>query len=209
MSISRFTFLKFTTTTHHQKIILAILLVLAGSMVLFGLGLWLEKSAIWMLFLLIVWEKVASLTANSEFGKINAMIFDIRQSKRLFGLLGSAEIPARILGGLTAIHQFCRVGRHAITGGCSKIVQDVPPFMIADGNPAVVRGINAIGLQRHGFDEKDIRTLKEAYRTIYRKNLNVTEALALLKEKHAHTPATSPVHELITFIETSQRGIIR
>jgi HEAT repeat protein len=84
------------------KIILAILLVLAGSMVLFGLGLWLEKSAIWMLFLLIVWEKVASLTANSEFGKINAMIFDIRQSKRLFGLLGSAEIPARILGGLTA-----------------------------------------------------------------------------------------------------------
>ena len=56
-----------------------------------------------------------------------------------------------VLGGLTAVHQFCRIGRHAMTGGCSKIVQDVPPFMIADGNPARVRGINKVGLERHGF----------------------------------------------------------
>ena len=57
-----------------------------------------------------------------------------------------------VIGGLTAVHQYCRIGRHAITGGCSKIVQDVPPFMIADGNPARVRGINQVGLERHGFD---------------------------------------------------------
>lgn len=114
-----------------------------------------------------------------------------------------------ILGGLTAIHQFCRVGRHAITGGCSKIVQDVPPFMIADGNPAVVRGINTVGLQRHGFSESEVRALKEAYRTIYRKKLNVADALAVLKEKHAGDPDDSPVRELIRFVETSERGIIR
>src|SRR3954453_2253200 len=56
-----------------------------------------------------------------------------------------------IMGGLTAVHQFCRLGRFAITGGCSKIVQDVPPFMIADGNPATIRGVNVVGLERNGF----------------------------------------------------------
>ena len=54
-----------------------------------------------------------------------------------------------VMGGLTAVHQFCRIGRFAITGGCSKIVQDVPPFMIADGNPAEIRGINLVGLERN------------------------------------------------------------
>jgi len=114
-----------------------------------------------------------------------------------------------ILGGLTAVHQFCRIGRHAITGGCSKIVQDVPPFMIADGNPAEVRGINQVGLQRHGFPDADIRALKEAYRTLYRKKLNVGEALRILIERHAADAEEAPVRELIRFIEGSGRGIIR
>ena len=114
-----------------------------------------------------------------------------------------------ILGGLTAVHQFCRVGKHAITGGCSKIVQDVPPFMIADGNPAVVRGINSVGLQRRGFSEDHIRALKEAFKVIYKRKLNVTDAVAALKETHADDPADHPVQELIAFIEASERGIIR
>ena len=62
-----------------------------------------------------------------------------------------------ILGGLTAVHQFCRLGRHAITGGCSKIVQDVPPFMIADGNPARIRDIDKVGMERHGFVTRSAR----------------------------------------------------
>ncbi|MFT4546155.1 MAG: UDP-N-acetylglucosamine acyltransferase [Verrucomicrobiales bacterium] len=114
-----------------------------------------------------------------------------------------------ILGGLTAVHQFCRVGRHAITGGCSKIVQDVPPFMIADGNAAEVRGINAVGLGRHGFSEESIRALKEAYKVIYRRNLNTAEALAQLKEAHPEEGGDPLVRELIEFIDSSQRGIIR
>ena len=114
-----------------------------------------------------------------------------------------------ILGGLTAVHQFCRVGRHAITGGCSKIVQDVPPFMIADGNPAEVRGINAVGLGRHGFAEESIRALKEAYKVIYKRNLNVSDAVAQLKEAHAEGGGDPLVRELVAFIEGSQRGIIR
>lgn len=111
-----------------------------------------------------------------------------------------------VLGGLSAVHQFCRVGEHAITGGCSKIVQDVPPFMVADGNPAVVRGINIVGLERRGFSAEVIRTLKEAYRILYRSNLNTKQAL----EELAHSFADSvEIKKLVEFIEASQRGIIR
>ena len=111
-----------------------------------------------------------------------------------------------VLGGLSAVHQFCRVGQHAITGGCSKIVQDVPPFMVADGNPAVVRGINLVGLERRGFSTEAIRTLKEAYRILYRSNLNTKQALEELARSF---PVTAEIERLIRFIETSQRGIIR
>ena len=111
-----------------------------------------------------------------------------------------------ILGGLTAVHQFCRLGKHAITGGCSKIVQDVPPFMIVDGNPAAVRGVNVVGLQRHGFDEAAIRPLKEAYKMLFMRGNNNTEALAGLEALCGTSPA---VAHLLTFIQSSQRGIIR
>ena len=73
-----------------------------------------------------------------------------------------------IMGGLTAVHQFCRIGRFAITGGCSKIVQDVPPFMIADGNPAEIRGVNLVGLERNGFSPEKVKLIKKAFRLIYR-----------------------------------------
>jgi UDP-N-acetylglucosamine acyltransferase len=111
-----------------------------------------------------------------------------------------------IIGGLTAIHQFCRIGQHAITGGCSKIVQDVPPFMIADGNPAVVRGVNVVGLERHGVTADTIRILKEAYRILYRSNLNTKQAVA---EMTKTLPDLQPIRDLIDFIETTNRGIVR
>jgi len=111
-----------------------------------------------------------------------------------------------VIGGLSAVHQFCRIGAHAITGGCSKIVQDVPPFFIADGNPASIRGVNTVGLQRHGFSDDEIRALKSAYRTLYNKNLNLTQSLSGLKENGRDT---GPVRQLIRFIESSERGVIR
>ncbi len=114
-----------------------------------------------------------------------------------------------ILGGLSAVHQFCRIGRGAITGGCSKIVQDVPPFMIADGNPAAVRGVNTVGLSRRGFSDDQVRALKEAYKTIYRRDLNTAAAVAELKSQIATAPDDHPVRELAAFIESSERGIVR
>ena len=114
-----------------------------------------------------------------------------------------------ILGGLTAVHQFCRIGKHAITGGCSKIVQDVPPFMVADGNPAEIRSINSIGLQRRGFSQEQIKSLKDAYKIIFLRNLTISDAVTQLKEMAAQYSENSPIQELIDFILSSERGIIR
>ena len=114
-----------------------------------------------------------------------------------------------ILGGLTAVHQFCRIGKHAITGGCSKIVQDVPPFMVADGNPAEIRSINSIGLQRRGFSQEQIKSLKDAYKIIFLRNLTISDAVTQLKETASQYSESSPIQELIDFVVSSERGIIR
>jgi len=111
-----------------------------------------------------------------------------------------------VLGGLTAIHQFCRIGRFAITGGCSKIVQDVPPFMIADGNPAEIRGINLVGLERAQFPRESVKLIKEAFRLIYRCNHNTRQAMDAVRQE---LPLTEEIRQLLEFIEQSERGIIR
>lgn len=122
-------------------------------------------------------------------------------------LAGHVEVgDSAVIGGLTAIHQFCRIGRHAITGGCSKIVQDVPPFFIADGNPAVIRGINQVGLERAGFAPETVRALKETYRILYRGKLNVQQSVEKIRAELSGPPE---IAELCSFIESSQRGIIR
>jgi UDP-N-acetylglucosamine acyltransferase len=110
-----------------------------------------------------------------------------------------------VMGGLTAVHQFCRIGRFAITGGCSKIVQDVPPFMIADGNPAEIRGVNLVGLERKNFPAEKIKPIKEAFRLIYRSKYNTAQALDTVKK----LPQSDEIREIVGFIENSERGIIR
>ncbi len=109
-----------------------------------------------------------------------------------------------IVGGLTAIHQFCRVGRHALTGGCTKVTQDIPPFTTADGNPGRARGLNLTGLKRNGFSEAQIKAIQSAYRVLYRKGLNTSQAVAVIREK----PMTDEVAALVAFVETTKRGIV-
>ena len=111
-----------------------------------------------------------------------------------------------IIGGLSGVHQFCRLGQHSIVGGCTKIVQDVPPYMIADGNPAEVRGINQVGLERRGFVAEDTRTLREAYRLLYRSNLNVKQACEKIA---ADFSGPDVIARLLAFVASSKRGIIR
>jgi len=123
-------------------------------------------------------------------------------------LAGHVEVQDHaILGGLSAVHQFCRIGRFAITGGCTKIVQDVPPFIIADGNPAKPRGINKIGLERHRFPPLEIRAIRDAYKTLYMRNLLLEESLCRLEE--AEGDGDEHVLFLARFVRASQRGIVR
>ena len=122
-------------------------------------------------------------------------------------IAGHVEVgDCAVIGGLTAVHQYCRIGRHAITGGCSKIVQDVPPFMIADGNPARVRGVNQVGLERHGFADESVRRLREAYRLLYRSKKNVKQAVEEIRNT---LWGAAEIEQLVAFIESSGRGIIR
>jgi len=112
-----------------------------------------------------------------------------------------------VISGLSAVHQFCRIGAHAIIGGCAKIVQDVPPFLIADGNPAVLRGVNHIGLERHGFIDADIKVLRRVYRTLADKTLNFSQAIE--KIEASDDAPNAHVQELLQFLKSTQRGVIR
>jgi UDP-N-acetylglucosamine acyltransferase len=109
-----------------------------------------------------------------------------------------------VIGGLAAIHQFCRIGKMAIIGGCSKVVQDVPPFMLADGNPAATRTINKVGMERNGVSEEAQKALKLAYKILFRAQLTIPNALAKIEKK---LPPLSEIKHLVQFICASGRGI--
>lgn len=109
-----------------------------------------------------------------------------------------------VIGGLAAVHQFCRIGKMAMIGGCSKVVQDVPPFMMADGNPAETRTINKTGMERNVVSEKAQSALRQAYKIFFREGLTVSNALAKVEKE---LPPLPEVKHLIEFIRASERGI--
>ncbi len=109
-----------------------------------------------------------------------------------------------IVGGLAAVHQFCRIGTMAIIGGCSKVVQDVPPFMLADGNPAETRTVNKVGLERNGVSEEAQSALRSAYKILFREGLTISNALAKIE---ADLPLLPEVKHLVQFARSSERGI--
>jgi UDP-N-acetylglucosamine acyltransferase len=109
-----------------------------------------------------------------------------------------------VVGGLAAVHQFCRIGKMAIVGGCSKVVQDVPPYMLADGNPAETRTINKVGLERNGVSDEAQVALKQAYRLLFREGLTIPNALARME---AELKPLSEIQHLIAFTRATERGI--
>ena len=109
-----------------------------------------------------------------------------------------------VIGGLAAVHQFCRIGAMSIIGGCSKVVQDVPPYMLADGNPAKTRTVNKVGLERNGVAEEAQAALKQCHRILFREGLTIPNALARIE---AEQPALPEVRHLVEFIRASERGI--
>lgn len=113
-----------------------------------------------------------------------------------------------ILGGMSGVHQFCKIGAHAMLAASSKLVQDVPPFVMADGSPAAARGINSEGLRRRGFAPEDIDAVKRAYRLVYREGLLLEEAKRRLADLGTET-GTPAVQAFASFIAASSRGIVR
>jgi len=111
-----------------------------------------------------------------------------------------------VIGGLVAIHQFCRIGKMCIIGGCSKVVQDVPPFMMADGNPAETRTINKVGMERNSISAQAQSALKHAYRILFREGLTVSNALTRIE---AELPPLPEIQHLLQFVRQSQRGIAK
>jgi UDP-N-acetylglucosamine acyltransferase len=109
-----------------------------------------------------------------------------------------------VIGGLAAIHQFCRIGKMSIIGGCSKVVQDVPPFMLVDGNPAETRTINKVGLERNQVSEEVQNALRQAYKILFREGLTISNALTRIE---ADLPQLPEVRHLVHFARTSSRGI--
>ncbi|KNH10187.1 Acyl-[acyl-carrier-protein]- UDP-N- acetylglucosamine O-acyltransferase [Candidatus Burkholderia brachyanthoides] len=115
-----------------------------------------------------------------------------------------------IVGGMSGVHQFVRIGAHSMLGGASALVQDVPPFVIAAGNKAEPHGINVEGLRRRGFGAEAISALRQAYRIVYKSGLSLEEAKVQLAELGAAGgEGDASVKDFLDFIATSQRGIIR
>jgi len=111
-----------------------------------------------------------------------------------------------VVGGLVGVHQFVKVGSHAILGAGSMVSKDIPPYCNATGDRARLRGLNVEGLRRRGFSREQIEALKKAYRVIFRSGLKTKEALEKARREIPHSPE---VERLASFIESSRRGICR
>jgi len=111
-----------------------------------------------------------------------------------------------ILGGLVAVHQFCTIGQHAFIGGNFRAVQDVPPYILAAGEPLTYKGLNIVGLKRRGFPRETINMLQRCYRIIYQSKLNRTQALNKIRSEMEMIPE---IERVVKFFERSERGVIR
>ena len=109
------------------------------------------------------------------------------------------------LGGGVLVHQFCRIGSNVFIGGGFRVVQDVPPFILAVGEPLRYGGINSIGLKRRGFTTEVLTNIKKTYRKYFRSDLPRSNALERMKNEMADS---AEIEEIINFIDTSERGII-
>lgn len=110
-----------------------------------------------------------------------------------------------IVSGLTAVHQFVRIGRFSFIGGCSRVAQDVPPYTRAVGNPIKLYGLNSVGLRRNNFPDEVVRELKRAYRLFFRSELNLSQAVQRAEAELEQLPE---VQEFVRFVSATNRGVV-
>jgi UDP-N-acetylglucosamine acyltransferase len=111
-----------------------------------------------------------------------------------------------VVGGIVAIHQFVRVGMLSIIGGCSKVVQDIPPFSTCDGHPARVYGLNLIGLRRKGISHESIKQIDQAFKLIFNSGLSAKHAVLKVEKE---LTGSEEINYLVNFIKSSERGLAR
>ena len=120
---------------------------------------------------------------------------------------GHAIVEDRVvIGGMAGVHQFVKIGRNAMVGGMSKLVQDVVPYTIVDGHPAKVVGLNNVGISRAGIPLESRRLIKKAYRILYRSGLNLAEAIAVIEQE---VDSCEEVEHVLRFLRNAERGICR
>ncbi|MBN1300882.1 MAG: acyl-ACP--UDP-N-acetylglucosamine O-acyltransferase [Melioribacteraceae bacterium] len=120
---------------------------------------------------------------------------------------GHVEIESNvIIGGATPVHQFSKIGQHAMIGGGFRVIADVPPYVLAAGEPLKYSGLNVVGLRRRGFSNEDIASLKDAYNLLYSSGLNISQAKIKIAEVYIDHPL---VKNILDFLERSNRTIIR
>ena len=127
------------------------------------------------------------------------------------GLAGHVHLGDwAIVGGLTGIHQFCKIGAHVMIGSSSAVAQDVPPYLLVDGNPLAVRGFNIEGLRRRGFDADRIGAVKQMHRLLYRQQLTLEQSREAISRLAVEVPgAAADVRLMVDFLAQSSRGIAR
>ena len=111
-----------------------------------------------------------------------------------------------IVGGMVGIHQFVHVGAHSFIAFSARVTMDVPPYILAGGSPLGYKGLNVVGLKRRGFTDEQLRNIKNAYNLIYGPEYNISDAIKAVKDS---VPMTDEIKNIISFIEQSERGIIR
>lgn len=122
-------------------------------------------------------------------------------------LAGHVQVEdGAIIGGLTGVHQFVKIGRKSMIGGASKVVQDVPPYITAAGNPAHAAGLNLIGMLRAGIDENSRQTIKKAYKILYLSGLGLEQAVIVMRQQ---LPKCAELEQFMNFLNEADRGICR
>jgi UDP-N-acetylglucosamine acyltransferase len=146
-----------------------------------------------------------TILAGSHIGH-DALLGD-RVIISMAGLAGHVVVEdGALVGGLSAVHQFCRVGKMSMIAGCAKVVQDVAPFMLVDGNPAETRSINKVGLERNGVSEQAQVALRRAHKILFRDGLTIPNALARIE---ADLPRLPELEYLANFVRCSERGVTK
>ena len=122
-------------------------------------------------------------------------------------LAGHAVVEDRaVIGGMTGVHQFVKIGRNAMIGGMSRLTQDVVPFTIVAGQPAKVAGLNAVGMPRAGIEPAARRSIKQAYKILYRSGLTLQQAVSVIEQE---VPSCEEVDHMLRFLRNADRGICR